>query len=250
MDNDDAASPSRASKTDAIKKTLKSVSTETLKNTISESSDFWSLTAIDDEHRAWIRRFNQSLSESESEPAAPWNFAEASDWLKFQSSRAFDLWQRWRMRDLKASVMCYEEFMLGALNAFRGIERMDITADAESIRDCFEKSLHSDAKQIQRALFGGRRYLLGRVRPFGHKLSIAGLYGGAEGKELEFLEMNFTTRMYYELHNGDTKKKQRCANIEWLGLFQPRFGGEKEKYERFDLCERGFVINAIEIDEC
>jgi len=144
--------------------------------------------------------------------------------------------------------------MVGALNAFKAIERMDVTADSERIRDCFGKSLHSDAKQIQRALFGGRRYSLGRVRPFGHKLSIAGLYGGAEGQELEYLEMHFTTRMYYELkherEDAKEKTKQRCAHIEWLGLFKPRFGGEESKYERFDLCDRGFVINGIEVDEC
>jgi len=250
--NDEA---SRSSQTDAIKKKLKAVSTETLKNTISESSDFWSLTAVDEEHRVWIRRFNQSLSQHDTEPTTPWNFAETSDWLKFHFSRAFDGWQRWRMRDLKGSVMSYEEFMIGAVNAFRAIEAMDVKTDAERIRDCFGKRLHSEVKQIQRALFGGRRYSVRRVRPFGHKLNIAGLYGGANGEELEYLEMHFTTRMFYELQrtadgDGDGRTKQRCADIEWVGLFRPRFGGEEAKYERFDLCERGFVINGIEVDEC
>ena len=59
---------------DAIKKLKAAVSTETLESTVSESSGFWSLTAID-LHRAGIRRLNQSLSQHQ--PAALWAFVES-----------------------------------------------------------------------------------------------------------------------------------------------------------------------------
>ena len=62
------------------------------------------------------------------------------------------------MRDLKASVMSYEEFMLGALDAF------EVGADAKRIHECFEKRLQGEVKQIQHALFGGFVHLAGKIQ--------------------------------------------------------------------------------------
>ena len=90
--------------------------------------------------------------------------------------------------------------------------------------------------------------------PFSSTLQISGLYKGEEQANLEYLEMFFTVRFYYSLQSMEVEDapqiKQRYADVEWLGLFEPQFGGDDGKYERFELCPKGFVIHNVEVNEC
>ena len=68
------------------------------------------------------------------------------------------------------------------------------------------------------------------------------------------IEELFTVRFYYSLQRvgaeGTSGIKQRYADIEWLGLFQPQSsGGEEGKHEQFELCDKGFVIHNVEVNE-
>lgn len=250
-----------------------------LSKQIPDTSSIWTLTALDDDHRDWIRKYDKSLQKyqtTESDhkldeelgtesTADMFHFNDLRSWIGYLGTAAFDGYQRFRMRALKHSVISYEEFMIGAMHSFTALQSMDIS-DSRKISKCFVPRMHEQVTAVKEALFdisedGEQTHSIRNLMPFGSTLRIAGLYGGQDSQEqmnLEYLEMFFTVRYYYSLQkmehvdavvDSNDALKQRYADIEWLGIFQP-LGVEDGKYERFELCEKGFIIHNVEVNEC
>jgi len=232
-----------------------------LKKKISDSPSIWSWTAIDDDHREWVKRYNVKLARNQKAASIDdaFHFNDIGSWLQFLGTAAFDGYQRFRMRSLKSAVLSYEEFMVGVMDSFKALQSID-ASDTKTISRCFAKRMHGEVGAVRDALFaltddGGSvapRTSIRNLVPFGGALRISGLYGGAEQSHLEYLEMLFCVRIYYALQSVEDPEtvQQRYADIEWLGLFQPQSSGEDGKYDRYQLCAKGFVINNIEVQEC
>ena len=202
--------------------------------------------AYDKEHKDWIDRYNLELSKHKTAEYESEDFKNTISSLRYIGSNAFDGYQRFRMRPLKRSIICYEEFMIGALNGFKSIQNID-HKDKLKISRCFASNLKDDVQYIKDALFHcndsvNNQYIITNIIPFAGRLVFMESLP-------DDLEMLFTVRYYYSLQNDNVQDDiiHKYADIEWRGIFQPKLT-EQRRLETFTLSDKGFLIHNIEVD--
>lgn len=222
---------------------------ENLENTINthRNSSFWSLTALDKEHKDWIEQYDLELSKHKTAEFEGDDFKNIMSSIRYIAKNAFDGLQRFRMRGLKRSLMCYEEFMIGALNGFKSIQHINVK-DEINISRCFASNLHDQVQDIKHALFNSNdtenKYIITNIVPFVGKLEFMEALP-------QDLEMRCNVRYYYSLQNDNIEDDliHKYADVEWRSTFEVKLT-EEGRFETFKLCDKGFLIHNIEVDYC
>merc|ERR1712232_503342 len=111
--------------------------------------------------------------------------------------------QRFRMRGLQKSVICYEEFMLGAINSFKSIQSID-ELDKAKICRCFSPSLMDLTCDIKHALFESKEYKVANLQTFGNSLKFYEK-DSENGQGPTGIDMDFSVRYYYSLQHESNK---------------------------------------------
>ena len=225
---------------------LKESIEKNLQSTMKES--FWSLTAMNDTHKKWIHRYDTELSKHHKHDYTLQNFKEITKWIKYLQSIAFDGMQRFRMRGLQKSIICYEEFMIGAINSFKCIQGID-PMDKIKVSQCFAPSLLDSISEIKHALFESNEYKITNIQTYGNSLKFF-------EKESENpndsgpigIDLDFSVRYYYTLQHkrNETDIIYKYAEFEWVGLFEPVI--EDGKFKTFELSKNGFLVNNVEVE--
>ena len=235
------------------KATLKKVSEfhesiqKQLTDKLSDNSSFWALTAMDQQHKKWIEQYNLELAKHKTSEFEMDSFKTFTSSLQYIGYNVFDSIQRFRMRGLKKKIICYEEFMIGALNSFKSLQTIN-DKDKIKISRCFSSNLYDQIPEIKHALFNvnekGKEYVISNIIPFGSSLYFTEALS-------HNLEMHFTVRYYYSLQSDNIEQDtiHRYADVEWCGIFQPQLGNQG-KLESFILSDKGFLIKDIDIDNC
>eukprot|EP00483_Globobulimina_turgida_P004224 UN04233 len=149
---------------------------------------------------------------------------------------------RYRMRSLNHKIMCYEEFMIGAINSFRSIQQLN-ELDTIQLSKCFSPSLQDEISNIKNALFENKQYKINNIEPFGSKVKFA--KQKKPGLNLPDLEMTFVVGYHYSLENK-TDIKRKYAEVEWIGVFEPQI--ENARIKEFNISDKGFFINNLDVD--